>query len=315
MTEYPAGADTEAESKDAPHGQEEHTAQSDRAYFLVTCHGWSGSHWLANALNLHKDITCGHSERILLATPENRASYKGEGLATTTHERQESRMARGTRPLEEYYDDLEEMGDTPVYGTVHTFRLRDLPVQAQLHPVQRPISILNMVRHPVSLVNSGFGHLREMTEYDIHVLLEVAETISKSRDAFVAIGAAHDLNLCDRDVFCFLGAAYHSIFLGVDLKAVPTIQHIMMEKATTDRPYFEGVVRSLTGDRIPVDQAYLDEVFALGEVNSHRIGGRKTPAERYASWQPWQREAFRHCLDKSGIQPTYAALGYDFSFL
>lgn len=93
------------------------------------------------------------------------------------------------------------------------------------------------------------------------------------------------------------------------MKVVSTIQHIVMEKATTDRSYFESVVRSLTGDKIPVDQAYLDEVFALGEVNSHRLGARKTPAELYASWQPWQREAFRYCLDKSEIQTTYGALG------
>ena len=54
-----------------------HNTNTKSNYFIITSHGWSGSNWLAYNLNLHPQITCGHSGAAIIAGDPNYINFLG----------------------------------------------------------------------------------------------------------------------------------------------------------------------------------------------------------------------------------------------
>ena len=89
-----------------------------------------------------------------------------------------------------------------------------------------------------------------------------------------------------------------------------------MERITQEPESYQDLVLQLTSNKIIVTNDYLNKVFSLGRLNRHCQGPSiVSPANLFASFNNWQKEAFKFYLDKAGIQPTYEKIGYDFSFL
>ena len=288
---------------------------SDPSYFVVGCHGWSGSYWLAHALNLHPELTVSHSAENLLAVGPD--LHDLERLKATVQSLHHGMQARQRKPIDATFDEIEAMGDTPVYGAVHVFRLRDLPVQLKAFGAfKRPYVLANLVRHPVSFAWSGYGQLRDMFTFDIFVLRGTLNLILSAEDFIFPLAKRHDLNLADFEVASFLGGCANMLNLAQDVAVGRDVSHIKMESVTTDPELFAKVVSYLSGGKVTADATYLDAVYSTGEINKHRKGtSRMGPSERYESFSPWQKEAFNFFLAASGIRAPYESLGYDFSFV
>lgn len=282
----------------------------DRQYFIVTSHGWSASYWLAHAMNLHPDITCSHSAENLLAEgPDLHNLDRQIEMHRNLHK---GMIARQTRPLDATYDEIEKMGDTPIYGSVHTYRLRDLAVLGQKYgKPQRSFRVANLVRHPVSFVWSGFSHLKEMFSYDIYVLRGTLNLIMQAEDLLFDLRDKHKINLTDLDVIAFFGACGNLMNLAQDVRVGRDVQHVRMENVTTEPELFAKVATFLTAGRVLPDPGWIDGVFEVGEINTHKKGKKLSPNERFAAWEPWQREAFLGFLKLSDIGPAYESLGYE----
>lgn len=243
----------------------------------------------------------------------------GTYLRETVFQRHENRSNRFLISIDEQYDAITKISDTIAYGSVHLFRLRNIPeLIKKFWPLRHDYLIKNLIRHPVNFIWSGNGELRELFNYDLFVLNGITGLVLHQRDrAFLEnLSRKHNINLAQLDVLSFLGAAANlynlRLDLGLDLKA----EHIKMEEITTSPSLFRQVATELTGSHVTIDDEYIDTIFTIGPVNQHKSDNKHlTPEERYETFSPWQKESVNYYLEASGILTNYKDMGYDFSFL
>jgi len=298
---------------------------SNNKYFIITSHGWSGSNWLAYALNLHPDIICTHSARNIQASEKEMNS--DHNLRKNLQSLHIGYLLRQNRKLKESYDFIEALGEAKVYGSVHVYRLRDLPVLYEKYgEFERAFQVMNLVRHPVSLVWSGYGQFKELFRYDLNELHWTSgKVLSTARDFVHRLALKYDLYIGDLENLAFIGAAAVLGSLRLDLDAInktkklPKVDfhgHVPMEKITKEPNILKDVVKILSKDALHAEALYLDQVFNAGVVNEHKNDANKHNAElRYSQFTDWQKETFNYFFNLYNLQESYREMGYNFSFL
>lgn len=292
--------------------------------FIVTSHGWSASNWTAHSLNLNNDVTCTHSARNVLANDVEIQS--NQNLKQNINQLQTGYVSRQNRSLDELYDQIENLGETEAYGSVHVLRLRDLPViNLAFGEPNRNFKIANIVRHPVDLVWSGYGQFKDLFRYDINELYWTTGKVVKQALNFANfLGDKYKLNIGDYDVLGFLGACAVLESLKKDIDALDQLSfpkkldfqgNFKMEAITNSKVEFNQFCDSLGLEKF-VNEAYLNKVFETGLVNKHRHDSVKLmPAERYSQFTEWQKEAFLYFFEMHNIRESYESFGYSFDFL
>ena len=291
--------------------------------FIVTCHGWSASNWLAHALHCHPRISCAHSAAAILA--EDPAIFDGVGLKTQLPRVRAGYLQRQSRAIDALYADLAHQHPAAHIGTVHTYRLRDLPVQADRFPPRDgPYRVVNLLRHPLDLVVSGYGQFRDLFAIDLNEFSwTLAKIVDQGLEIVETICDAHDLRPGSYDVLCFFGACVVLGSLRLDLDALDQISDedwhylgaVRMEEITTDPAALARLIAQLTDQPGLADQAYLDQVFRKGRINVHNAHAARGTQQRWHDLAPWQQQGFAAFLDHFALRAPYTELGYDFSFL
>lgn len=285
---------------------------NEHLYYMVTSHGWSASKWLAAALNKHPEVTCVHSVGAVLPDEEE-AEYEDQLHAELAD--MGATLGRQNQSLKEHFDSIVAKQYRLAIGSVHRYRLRDLPRLLNGGETYE-FQLANLVRHPVTLVNSGQGEFTTLAELSEETRNEIRMFFDNQRPYYLALKEKYDLDLEDWSVLSFLAAAQHQFVLVHDQTCVKGVANIPMEKVTAEPEYFGSVLAALSKNRIKPDANYINSVFDMGNVNRH-TSDRKivTPQERYESWDEWKREAFRYFMKQSGIDSVYSQVGYDFSFV
>jgi len=286
-------------------------------FFIVTSHGWSASHWFAVALDTHPEVFCFHSALHLHARGDDTSE---EHLKNITKDHSQAVNSREDLSIDVAFDQIMDRAKDPkirIFGNVHTYRLRDLPALKEKFPAPREHRVMNLIRHPVSLINSGFGQLRTFAEWDIFTLVESVASLQINLFELDRTVKKHKLNLTEPNVYMFMGACQHLYHLARDQHIGPESPTIIMERLTTDTEYYAEIIRGLTAGEIECSKEYLNEVFALGAKNKHAQNKKSTntPAQQFAAWDSWQRDVFLIAFRDSGLKDLYARHGYDFSFI
>ncbi len=296
-----------------------------KKYFMVTSHGWSASNWLAYALNLHPNIICTHSARNIQASEKDMNS--DDNLRQNLQNLHNGYQLRQNRTLKESYNFIEALGEAKVYGSVHVYRLRDLPVLFEKYgEFDRAFQVMNLVRHPVSLVWSGYGQFKELFRYDLNELHWTSGKILNTAKDFVQqLALKYDLYIGELENLAFIGAAAVLGSLRLDLDAVDSTKeipkihfggHLQMEKITREPHVLRQIVSTLSDHTIDGNSEYLKQVFNAGVVNQHKNDANKYDAVlRYEQFTDWQKETFNYFFNLFDIQDSYREMGYDFSFL
>ncbi|MAU97485.1 MAG: hypothetical protein CMP81_16620 [Fulvimarina sp.] len=300
-------------------------------WFIVSSHGWSASHWLAFNLARHPQIMCVHSSAALPADRgepyDVSALLARKDFATIfamIAQFRKGYVARGTlRPADLFRRmELESCG-RPLLGSVHTFRLRDLPrLAAELDPPERSLRIVNLIRHPVNLVNSGAGQYELTFRLDLNELQWVARrVVDTGLDAFEQIAARHGLYPGDLEVLSFFGACATLKGLAEDFAARDALVargvasyagSVRQEDVTREPEIFRDLVARLGAGAVDCPEDYLGDVFSDARRNVHNArNGPTEPTALFEQWAPWQQEAFAFCLDRFDLRKPYLAEGYD----
>ncbi|KXF75001.1 hypothetical protein ATN84_20125 [Paramesorhizobium deserti] len=295
--------------------------------FIVTCHGWSASNWLAYALNAHDDISCAHSSAAIVA--DDPAIFDGDGLRENIPVLRKGYIQRQTKPISDVYAEIAASHPAPFIGSVHTYRLRDLPVQSECFgPPDTAFPVVNLVRHPLDLVVSGYGQFKDLFPIDLN---EFAWTLRKiadhGLDIIEDVCARHDKRPGDFDQVCFFGACVVLGSLQLDLKARDRIQQppantswdyrgaVKMEEVTRSPETLAELIERLTGETGLATPAYLRKVSSMGRINTHHHSARPSSVERWRDLEDWQQEAFSRFLDHFGLRAAYIEMGYNFDFM
>ncbi|AXQ95761.1 hypothetical protein D0Z66_18740 [Cereibacter sphaeroides] len=304
------------------------------AWFIVTSHGWSASHWLAHNLSRHPRVACVHSSAALPGDRDEPYDVSEllarKDFATIFAMLAQFRAgygARGVMRPADLYRPMEAQGDARLIGSVHTFRLRDLPgMVSDLSPPDRNLRIVNLIRHPVNLVNSGAGQFELTFRLDLNELQWITRRIVETGlETFERIAARHQLFPGDPEVLSFFGACVTLKGLAADFAARDALLghglagyagSLRQEDVTREPAVFRDLVHRLGDGAVGCPSAYLDLVFADSRRNVHNARRRPTdPSALFADWAPWQQEAFAFCLDTFGLRAPYEAEGYDLSMV
>jgi hypothetical protein len=223
---------------------------------------------------------------------------------------------------------MEANDNACLLGSVHTFRLRDLPgMVADLDPPDRGLRIVNLLRHPVNLVNSGAGQFELTFRLDLNELHWVTRRVVETGlAAFEKISARHGLFPGDLEVLSFFGACATLKGLAEDFAARDMLLDrgvasfagsVLQEDVTRQPAAFSELVQRLGAGSVTCPEDYLHAVFAdPGGRNVHNRRALPTdPAALFALWAPWQQEAFAFCLDAFKLRAPYEAEGYDLSMV
>ncbi|MDU8909786.1 hypothetical protein [Aestuariicoccus sp. MJ-SS9] len=293
--------------------------------FLIASHGVSASAWLAAFLHTHPKVHCVHGSQMQPVSGAEtydidaiRAEKGMAGLLALAQQVRRGAQQRGARPLSQVFGDLRAASDRPIRGAVHSFRLRDLP---GLDPGDRaaPIVVFNLVRHPVDVVHSAHGLLRQSMRIDLHEAWWTAgRLVSGHLQTIETLAARHDLFPGDPEVISFFGACLALEGLAADQRAVPEVRG-------KDWVDWAGTLRSedVTGD----SQTRADLLTRIGadpvaaralpdRINAHAGGGRdQGPRAKWARWSDWQRSAFQTFFDTAQLRAAYTGMGYDLSMI
>lgn len=295
--------------------------------FIVTCHGWSASNWLAYALNSHEAISCAHSSAAILA--DDPSIFDGDGLKKSIPALRKGYIQRQNRPISEVYDAIESARPARYIGTVHTYRLRDLPVQSsRFGNPQNAFPVVNLVRHPFDLVVSGYGQFRDLFPIDLN---EFAWTLRKVVDQGLEIVEdvcnKHGRRPGDFEEVCFFGACVVLGSLRADLDALESIRSaepggpwnyrgaVKMEEVTQSGKTLADLIERLTGEPGLATAEYLERVASFDRINRHNRSAPRGRLERWNDLEEWQRDGFKRFLDHFDLRRPYSELGYEFAFM
>ncbi|MDA9276926.1 hypothetical protein N9P56_00950 [Flavobacteriaceae bacterium] len=293
-------------------------------YFIVTCHGWSASNWTAHALNLNENIICTHSARNELA--EDKELQSNKNLKKHINDLQKGYLSRQSRSLDEIYEEIESKGIAKCYGSVHVLRMRDLPIIFKNHGIsQRNFNLVNIVRHPIDLVWSGYGQFKDLFKYDINELYwTTGKVVRQALEFSNYIGIKYDLNMGELDNLAFIGACAILESLRFDIDSYSQIENIdnlnylgtfKMEEITSNEEKYSLFFKRL-GLIEYQDNHYIEKVFKTGIVNKHKHDSKKlTPQERYNQFLPWQKEVFNHFFSLHSLKEFYQKIGYNIEFI
>lgn len=296
--------------------------------FIITSHGWSGSNWVANSFNLHPDIICTHSAINIL--PDEKVIHEDGGLKKNIQRFHKGYVNRVQLTINEAYQEIRGFGKAKHYGSVHLFRLRDMPSQIKRStPLNSDYSVLNLVRNPVSLVWSGCGQFKSLFRFDLNELhWTLGKLLSSDKDFVFEMGDKYDLMLGDNEILSFICAARVLESLHLDLKgeielesmeipdSIRFLGHVKMEEITSRDFDFRKLFTTLGFSDLEVTPEYLAAVYGSGKLNRHKKERKDlTVRDLYHSFSPWQKEVFLHFFNKYNLKDPYTKMGYDLSFL
>lgn len=293
--------------------------------FIITCHGWSGSNWLAHALNLSPLITCTHSARNCLADDINLQS--DTNLKKKLRTLHKGYISRTSTSIEMKYEEIKGYGKSDFYGSVHLIRLRDLPVlDKKFGPPSSEYKVLNLIRHPVDLVWSGYGQFQTLFLYDLNELhWTLGKVLNESNEFLYSISDKYNINLGEIQNLAFISSSCILGSLQLDanaeketkkLKNLKYLGTLKLEEISKRKSTFIKLIHDLTGEQLTEDSRYINTVFELGKINKHiKEKENHKPSEKYANFSDWQKEVFHFFLTKYKIKDYYSRLGYDMSFI
>ena len=286
--------------------------------FIIASHGWSASNWLAYALSSHPDIVATHSAANLY---NEQLTNDIKGKLTEFYQ---GYLDRQNMPIEQAYKKISSIRDARAYGSVHLYRLRDLPVLNDKYgPENQIYKTFNLVRHPVSLVMSGYGQFKELFKTDINELHWTLSKVIKDKETINAICERHNVLPGELDNLAFIGASCILGSLKLDLQAygelekirhIEFIDTIKMEDITTNPESMITLLNNIDLN-LTITEQFLKGVYLLDQINTHNKSNNKSPKEIFAELEPWQREILCFYLNKHNIKPAYESFGYDLCFI
>ncbi len=288
--------------------------------FIVTAHGWSASNWLSYVLNQHNDIIASHSAANLI---DHKFFNNIKENLKDFHDGYKNRQ---NKPIDESYEFIEAQGDAKFYGSVHLYRLRDLPVQYEkFGNSTRNFNVVNLIRNPIDLVWSGYGQFKELFKTDINELYWTTGKVLEDKEFIYHLNKKYDLLVGDYENLAFIGASRVLGSLRLDLDAMNEIKNIpfinylsevKMEEVTARPEILKDLILKLTNDEVEVTKEYLDDIYKIGQINKHKEDNKKlTAKERFESLTDWQKETLLYYLNKYKIIKAYEDFGYTFNYL
>lgn len=289
--------------------------------FIVCCHGWSSSNWLAYTINSIPLMVATHSSKNVVA--KDIREHALVNLRKNVRKYHEGYEKRDSRTLNEMFAGIPVTSETLALGSVQVYRLRDLKI---LNFEEHDVVITNYLRNPIDLVWSGYGQLQDLFIFDINELwFTTGKVLTHGKDFVYDLADRYKLNLGDYEVLAFLGACAIMIGLKSDFDVAreksnelsqKNFCHFKMEDLTTNSIDLQKFIQHISRNEINLDETQAQRILNEGAINSHRHDSKPIRgADRYIAFTDWQKESFSYFMDKFDLKNEYEKIGYDLSCL
>ncbi|MBI1841946.1 MAG: hypothetical protein HYR88_13990 [Verrucomicrobia bacterium] len=299
--------------------------------FLITSSGAAATRWLGGSLNRHPDICCSCGPGALEVSLDYDRTITSTDLDAIADFHSEHLVRGGSQPLavDALFDALERSRDAAAYGNIHAETVATFANNILRYPPQRPITVVNLIRHPIPRTESKAAILRgdskasrKMSDL---VNLQFEDRLVRHAPLAVAIADQVGDFRETSEQRHFVNAVFDTIegLLEFETPGVSnTIRHYPIESLKSDPGAFRAFVAHITAGRVGTSDDFLAWVFSPENLNAGRtrkdaLGQRPPlePHEQWQSWEEWQRRVFQVALESTRLRGHYEERGYDFSCL
>jgi hypothetical protein len=283
---------------------------------LICSGGRTGTYWLTRALNKHPDILAAHSP---VSPPLILDGGRGEFERTRT-EVQNHRKIEGMT-LDQIIEEMRSCGSQPYKCRVHAMVLSGAHDRLVSERCAGQITVLNVIRHPVTRTSSFAHHFSERLRHDFAIgtvaemleLWRVDPTMAHYKRIVQDRWPAEDMTFLDNIFFLMAVVLQRREFAELSLP----YPHYRFENLVRDREIFVAMLRDAFGEELSVTHEFIDAAFSTERLNGSRTEARASvgAAEIFARWRPWQKDVYRIFAEEHRLDEIYGSFGYDFSFL
>lgn len=280
-----------------------------RKYFIVTSHGNTGTMWLSIRMNNHPKIFCTHSYQWPIMEPLEKLRIEKAGFDLLGN----ANKHFWKLSLDQFFDQHEDSTKKKIIGNVHGFTFgrfwQMLPSLSAKR--KRNLKLLNMVRHPITRINSCYHHWTEGGDNKFQFIKDdiknncnhILEFINK-RNYKV------ELTYEKRAFIVALLQSEH-VAQDISLTHKEGIGNIIFEELTKDEDYYSRIFNGLTKLN-PVNDKSVDNDKSIQHTHSpHKLSAK----EQFDKWEPWKQESFRFVANRSNMKKIYKKYDYDMSFI
>lgn len=269
-------------------------------FFLVTSRGYTATKWIARVLSEHPAIYCNHSA----GTEVFDRDYTAAELEAIVEDKW---LVRDHAPVVEFLESLTTRKDATAFGNVHRYSLTSLRLNFDRFPFGGKVRIANMVRHPVSWVESGTAQMMTMSQSVHYVRLQLLKHFIAHRAMYRRVAAEADLLAWE--TLSFFMMCFRLVEWAGEARD-RAVRHFRMEDITTDPRAFAGLVEHLSGIDISGDAAYLERSLGHGKIHRHARSAETGTGALWAGWQPWQRRVFSFWSERAALAEAFARFEY-----
>ncbi|HJL15344.1 MAG TPA: hypothetical protein RMH99_06810 [Sandaracinaceae bacterium LLY-WYZ-13_1] len=267
------------------------------ALFLVTSPGYTATKWLARTLASHPGVYCEHSAGSCALERD----YTGEELAALAEEKL---GRRDLEPLDVTFARLlARAGEARAAGNVHRYNRTALRRNLARFGATRAFCTANLIRHPVTWVESGSHQLARMAGYSSRIRRRLHAAHRRGAARWRALSAP-TFPWPSELAFLYLCGRLSRLAAEIE----DPVRHVRMEDVTRDVDALGALVRFLVG--AAPDAAVLRAAVREAPVHRHRPAAL-APEAQLAAWPEWKRAVLADALRTSGLVERYAAHGYD----
>lgn len=275
--------------------------------YVVCTRGCTASRWLSRSLEKLDGLECSHGTNAL--TDYESSEYTRDELIDCIHQEW---FERQSMPVDEFLRSNVRDGDKVYSGNVHRYQVARHDALFQQAP---SIPVANVVRHPVTWLDSRTALFRFLMEFTPHVGQQLHYTIVTNFDALRPFSKEFGVSLTDPEVMAFVANIAALYELEKDARLMERYPTFAMESLCSDRETFTRLVLQISGGRRLPTGNELDSVFGSGRLHQHRSVPERSEAETFAAWPAWKQRLSAPVLLCTGLAERYQSLGYDWSFL
>ena len=180
----------------------------------------------------------------------------------------------------------------------------------KLRSYRKKYQIVNLIRHPITWLNSCAAHFKYLAEIDPVIRGVLRESYKDNISFTKNIVDCYKLDSEDMSTLAFLNGCVILEKLVEEITQYPSVQHIRMEDITTQPSLFSEFFRRFFGEEISLPSTYLDDIFSMGNINTHASEQNSGYDELFSSWPKWQQVAFSHKVSELNLIEVYKNVNY-----
>tara|TARA_B100000214_G_scaffold368757_1_gene340776 strand:- start:363 stop:1154 length:792 start_codon:yes stop_codon:yes gene_type:complete len=260
--------------------------------------------WLTKVLNQHDEIFCSYSVDMDPQVTTDHLSTKEHNIALHEMGDEFNKLT-----IDQYFDILDERPGSLI-GSVHAYALWQVAEQSQAF--RRKYAIANLVREPISRLQSGINQMIYEMKFNENAAQGYEAAFLRNLDFAYPIEREFGVQFDEVEDRLFLNAV---LSMAIDTRNLAIdAWHVRMEDLVSELSFLRLFINFIGDGIITANPEFLARIIQQKAPNS-RAMVPQSPAQIFSSWPLWRQNFCIRLMRKLGLEERYESLGYNLSYL